>query len=244
MKSIESIISRTIRFLVLPVVLLTVSLVAIAQEGGPAYINVRIVTVKADRIAQWESLQKEATEAMAENGVGFRHIFQRMSGSLDTYVIITPEALVEIPVTENWLAAISGTIVSRSSIRLQVYPDLFTLEEGGNAVPTRYLHTRLRTSAPGRRDDYHEWQRDELIPALREAGVGDVRTLRIALGGNLDTWVRFSFVDDMPGTGGNPVAESMGQQAMQRMIGRGADMVSQSSDYFDLFRSDLSFDAP
>lgn len=219
------------------VVLLAASAVASAQ------VNVRVVTVKADRLAQWESLQKEATEALQANGEGFRHIYQRVQGPLDTYLIIVPEAQANLPVTENWLTAIGGTIVSRSSVRLQNYPDAATLQSGP-AVPTQFMYSRIRTVAAGQSDDYYEWLRDELIPALREANVGDVRTLRVALGGNTRTWITFSYVDALPGSGPNPLAESMGQQAMERMLARGDAMVISSSDYFYQFRPDLSFDAP
>jgi hypothetical protein len=235
--TIEAINNRVIRLVVFMAVL-SASAVASAQ------VNIRVVTVKADRVAQWESLQKEATEAVQANGEGFRHIFQRIQGPLDTYLIITPEAQANIPVTENWFTAVDGTIVSRSSVRLQNFPDAATLQGGGPAVPTEFMHARLRTIAAGRSDDYYEWLRDELIPALREADVGDVRTLRVVLGGNTREWVTYSFVEALPGSGPNPLAESMGQQAMERMLARGDAMVTSYTEYFYRFRPDLSFDAP
>ena len=96
------------------------------------------------------------------------------------------------------------------------------------------MHARLRTVAAGRNQDYREWLRDELIPALREAEAGDVRTGRHAMGSNPRTWALYSFVKGFP----EPALNLDGQ-----MIARGDAMVVSQTDYFYSFREDLSFTA-
>lgn len=216
-----------------------------AQEEGIPGVMARLVSVKPDRVAQWEGLMKERTEALQATGQGFRHVFQRVRGPLSSFVIFTPGGGANVPVTENWVNALNGTVASSELHALQPYGDAFTLDLGGDvSIRGDYMYVRVRTVPPGRSNDYYEWQRDELIPALREANVGDVRTLRIAQGGNINTWLRFSYSDEMPLIGGtNPVAQSMGERQFQQMLARGDAMTSSATDFVYRYRADLSYDA-
>ncbi|NNE35902.1 MAG: hypothetical protein HKN13_11720, partial [Rhodothermales bacterium] len=109
--------------LLVAAVLLAFSVAASGQDGGPEYINVRIVTVKADQATQWVRLQREANQALIAQGEGFRHIFQRMYGPVGTFLVISPDNAGPLPTAEDWGAAVAGSIVSRNVVRLQVYPD-------------------------------------------------------------------------------------------------------------------------
>jgi hypothetical protein len=81
------------------------------------------------------------------------------------------------------------------------------------------------------------------MPALKEANVGDVRVLRVALGGNTNAWITFSFVDGWPPKENNMLAKSMGESAMREMLAEGASMQTSGFDYFYRYRSDLSYTA-
>lgn len=215
-----------------------------AQEDAVATITARLVTVKGDRVAQWESLQRERTLALRARGIGFRHVFRSLRGTTLTYLIITPGTRSNVPVTRNWVTAVNGMIVSGQVSTLRAYPELGTNTSGSTAITTDFVRIRIRTVPPGRSNDYYEWQRDELVPALQTAGIGDTRVARIALGGNTNTWMRFGFIDSLPTLSGpNILAESMGVEEAQQMLDRGNALTSNATDVIYSYRADLSYDA-
>ena len=241
---------KLIRLMTIGVLLISAPTMMLAQDeepAGPRYINIRIQTVKPDRVAQWESLRKEMSENMQEGGQAFYHVYQRQRGPLATYLIVSPATAIgepgaaieeppAVPVSENWLNAMWGTLDSQSLITLRTYPELATLQTG--SVPSHpganFMHVRIRTAAAGRNADFREWLRDELVPALRAAGAGDVRIGRTVLGGSPQTWGIFSFVEGWP------------ESALEldpSMLARGNAMITTQIDYFYSFREDLSFTA-
>ncbi len=229
---------KYLRLLILAVPLIAASTMILAQDEEPAYINLRVVTVKPDQLAQWESIMKERSEVVKEAGQAFFHIFARQRGPLDTYLIITPGTIIGgpptgVPGSESWVAALRNTLVSQSLNTLRSYPN--TNDSGSVHPGANFMHARLRTVAAGRNQDYEAWLTDELVPALREAEVGDVRVLRSVLGGSPRTWVTLSFVDGWPPTGDNDLDD--------RMLAKGDAMVVAQTDYFYAFREDLSFTA-
>jgi len=244
---------RSSRLFSVGALLALVSTCVVAQQTGPAYINARIVTVKADSVSQWEGLIEERSSFRRAQGQSFYHVYQRLRGPLHTYLIITPAAdigpqLAGAPPTpldvQNWATALNSTIASESVTTLQTYPDAHTLQTESLAPPTDFMHVRLRVAAPGRSQEYYEWQANELIPALRAADVGDVRVSRVALGGNIRSWIRFSFVNGWPGDGADRLAASMGERPAERMLARGEAMTAgASTDYFYRLRPEMSFTA-
>jgi hypothetical protein len=216
-----------------------------AQDDGPGYINFRIQTVKHDRTMEWEALRKEMMEANRRVGRAFYHVFQRRRGPANAFLIVTPEAglgesappfesLPEPDIRESWFRAIDTTLDSQLVLTLQSYPDLWTLQDGPSHPSEEFLHIRIRTATPGRSADLEEWLRDDLIPELRRAEVGDVRVLRVVLGENPRTWVTASFVPGWP----EPQAD-----VNQRMLNKGDSLAATRIDYFYEFREDLSYTA-
>ena len=147
-----------------------------------------------------------------------------------------------MPFTDNWVAAVLDATASPSLYTLQAYPELRT-SSPDTISPTAFGYERIRTVPPDRANDYYGWQRDELFPALRDAGVRDVRTARIAFSGNSNTWLRLAFIDDFPivNSGQNLLAESMGAQQAQDVLNRGRAMTSSKTDILYSFRTDLSY---
>lgn len=216
------------------------------EAAEPSYINFRIQTVKPGRIPEWERIRKERTEAARKAGRPYYHVYQRVRGPSDTFLIVSPEEGIGEPGghidiqpaldrQNSWFNAIAGTLDSQLVLSLQFYPDLRTIPDGPVHPSAKFLHLRIRTAAAGRSGDFEKWLRDDLIPDLREADVGDVRVARVVLGGNPRTWVTASFVDGWPYSNENPVSP--------RMLARGDTMVATRNDYFYEFRDDLSFTA-
>jgi len=64
-------VMKYLRLLILAVPLIAASTMILAQDEEPAYINLRVVTVKPDQLAQWESIMKERSEVVKEAGQAF-----------------------------------------------------------------------------------------------------------------------------------------------------------------------------
>jgi hypothetical protein len=238
-------IAALIRLTTIALLLTIPTTPAWAQDEGPGYINFRIQTVKNDRTFEWEALRKEMMEANKKAGRAFYHVYQRQRGPTTTFLIVSPEqglgeqappfeALPELNVPESWFRAIDTTLDGQLVLTLQSYPDLSTLQDGPTHPSEKFLHIRVRTAVAGRSDDFHKWLRDDLIPGLRKADVGDVRVARVILGGSPRTWVTASFVPGWP----EPQAD-----VDQRMLAKGDALAATRTDYFYEFREDLSFTA-
>ena len=216
-----------------------------AQDQTGNSIFVRYHHVDRERLAQWEGLMVERMESLRATEQGFRHVFEQVHGQLDTYVIITPYDGPNFAVSTNWVNSLNAVLVDSELQVQRAYLDAFTLELGEDvAVPADFMYARFRTVAPARSNDYYEWQRDELIPAMRSAGVGDTRTLRIVQGGNINTWIRYSYLNDLPVLSDeNAVAAAMGERQYQQMMAEGDAMVTEAVDIVYRYRPDLSYDA-
>ena len=118
---------KFIGLMTIVVLLISAPTIVLAQDEGPGYVDIRILTVKPDQVGQWESLIKERSEAVQEGGWAFYHVYQRVRGPLNTYLSVRPFGAVgepgraiderpTVPVSENWLTALLGTLVSNGGI--------------------------------------------------------------------------------------------------------------------------------
>lgn len=214
------------------------------DASAPIYLNFRIQHVRGDRVAEWEQLRKEMRDLARQGGRTYYHVYERVRGPTTIFLLVTAEQGIGKPaadvnlapeweVPESWFSAIQDTLISQHVLSLRYYPELRTIEDGATHPPTKFLHMRIRTAAPGRGDDFEKWLRQDLVPALRRAELGDVRNARVVLGGNPRTWVTASFVDGWP--------YSPDYTVDQRMLAKGDALVADRKDYFYEFREDLSF---
>jgi hypothetical protein len=206
----------------------------------PYHRTARIHVVKRDQIAAWESLMKERRVAEEAAGRIGRHVFQRMYGETSTFLILLTyaENPPEIDLSPTWGTRLASTIDSASLMLIEMYREHEVNLERWLTKSTDLLYVRLRTTAAGRTQDYHDWQTEKLYPMLKEGGE-TVRGGRLVLGGNTRTWVRFAIVDSFSSLGEpNPVLES---RQFQRMYAEGEEMIVNSVDYLYQYRADLSF---
>ena len=238
-------LARSIGLLTIGLLLATAPTMALAQEdAGPAWVNFRIHTVKPDQTAAWESLMKERRDAEEAAGTPFRRVFQRVRGPQSTYLILHLDGAVgqtdlpAVDISPTWGTRLNSTLASSTLLTVQMPPELTANEEGWLARDTDLLRVRIRTNAPGRTQDYYDWQANQLIPALSEAGVS-IRTGRVSLGASDRTWVRLTAVGDWASvTETNPAFES---PEFQRMIAAGDTMIVATEDLMYQYRADLSF---
>jgi hypothetical protein len=216
-----------------------------AQVDGPGRITARLVDVKGDSVAAFEAAIADVAEAQRAGGRPFFHVYERLRGDLPTFTIIASDGayneLAPVELNDGLVDRLQHSTNGSTLVSLAIFPELgiqpASLEPSGE-----FMTVRVRTVAPSNRQAYFDWHRDELTPALREAGVTDLRSGRITLGGNTNTFVRFGFADQIVG-GGPDIAGTIGQQRLDRILAREASLLVSSEDFVYRFREDLSFTA-
>lgn len=226
---------------------LVVPFAGMAQDDGPGRIQVRLVTVKPDGVAGFEAAVKEVAATQQAAGRPFFHVYQRVRGDLDGYTIITVDGayqnLPPAPLDAAVIDRLQHNEDSTTLISLAVFPEL-GIDSGSLEPSAEFLRVRVRTVAPADADAYFAWHRDELTPALREAGLTDLRSGRVTLGGNTNTFVRYTYTDDLAGgVSGLDIPGTVGQREFDRIIAREAELLTVSEDYVYRYREDLSFTA-
>jgi hypothetical protein len=222
--------------------LLLAPLALFAQDEGPGRILVRIVDVKGDGVAAFEAAIADVAEAQRAAGRPYFHVYERLRGDVPGFTVITADgAYTELPPLElddGLVDRIQHATNGSTLLSIAIFPAL-SIDANSLAPTGEFLTVRLRTVAPSNRQAYVDWQRDELVPALRDAGTTDHRAGRITLGGNTNTFVRYSFTDAM--VGGQNIGAAIGQERWDRILTREAALLVASEDLVYRFREDLSF---
>jgi len=225
--------------------LLMTPLMLSAQETEPTRWTLRIVTIKPDSAAAFEAALKDVATIQQEAGRLLFHVYERVRGDLDTYTIITQDTAF----TDQPPAPLGSELVDRLG-HAEDHTTLLSvgfyaaLGITGDSLypPGEYMRVRVRTVSPANADDYFAWHRDQLTPALSEAGMNDLRAGRVMLGGNNNTFFRYTYSDAIDGAvDGLDIPGTVGQREFDRIIAREAELLSNSVDYVLRFREDLSF---
>jgi hypothetical protein len=240
--------------LLLAIVLLLPAIAVAQNDEGPQYLAVRTVTVTAEGSATWVEQQRQLAEVHKERGDPTRHIWQEVTGDIDTFHIVTfPEnfaARDDAPgggppmgdAQAEWVAKIGPTVASRNTVVLRRYPQHTIANAEGSEPGLSTL--RYTTIAPGKSGAFNAWIGEKLVPALKKGGAEGVRFNRIVFGGNTDVWVssnslpNFATLDE-PG----PLANLSDEERAALFEGWG-EMVWESDVRLVRFRDDLSHTTP
>lgn len=224
----------------------------LAQSEAPAWLNVRVVQVKTDRVGEWVELQQQLAEAMRGVGGPGRIVLQEARGNPNTFHIVAPVAALGQnddpaapplpgPAWENWVSRVVDCIASVQVLTVRDYPELAIPPAQGSEPNLTML--RFRQIAAGANDDYYEWLETNLVPALRDAGVEGYTIGRVYAGGDPGTWVSGSAINnwaelDQPGPFAN-----LSEREADRIFGPGAALVRQQENIVVQYRADLSVDS-
>jgi len=211
-----------------------------AQENGTGYIQLRFMEVKPDSIAQFEAAIADIKDAYQAAGHPFFHIYQSVRGGVG-YVEITADPLMnEVPriqLPPALLNRVTQTLSSMRLVTLAIYPDLGTQGSGSLEPSGEFMTVRVRTTSPQNQQAYYDWHAKEFTPALRAAGWTDVRMGRVIAGGNINTFVKFTYSDEIPPNNG----EILARMDIGNLIAREQQLSVTEEDYIDRFRADMSF---
>lgn len=244
--------SRRIASCVLFACTAMIAATGLAQNAPTGWNDVRVITVKPDRIAEFEDLLAELNGAMVEAGRPGMGVFQVVHGEQNTYHIQAqlgslsefdnPPAPPMAPAEGVALfSRLVSTVQSQRRSLVRIDPTNWLVPgEGQQADLSGLWVLRRETVLPGRNSDYLEWFRDDLIPALRDAGVPLLINNRIVYGDNGRTWVSARPVGNWAALDGpGLLRESMGAEAAERLIRRGDAMIEHTEAMIMRQRGDL-----
>lgn len=232
------------------VVALVLPLTSSAQEGenqGPAFLQVRTVSLNADGIGTWEGLQKQLAEANTAAEAARRDVWEEVRGDLDTYHIVSfPENMAELDEPgENalgdgmgdWVASIVPTVSDRSQTIMRQHRNL-SIPIAEDYEPNLLVLTYTRIRA-GRGGDYHDWLENKLKPALEAAGRTGVYFSHMAHGASTNICVSGTHIQNWAALDRRRLADLSAEERAALFDGVG-DMVADSERRILQFRADLS----
>ena len=223
---------------------------ALAQDDEPGWVNVRVIEVKPDRVAEWEQLQQQRNEAIKKAGLTGREIWKVVRGDVDTYHIVTrvsklggndepPPDPLGVAGFQQWVSRINQCVGDRQVLTLRRRPALSIPAKEGRKPNLAIL--RLRTTGPGQGQAYAAHLRDDLIPALKKAKFDGLYVSQVFAGDSPRTWAVFALVDnwaafDEP----SPLIKTLGQEETLKLIQKGGKLIERSETLLLQYRADLS----
>ena len=222
-----------------------------AQSDPPKWINVRVIQVKANRVAEWEGLQKRFNEALKTTSSPGRDFWQVIRGQLNTYHIVTevpnlgqndqtaPNGM-EPAEWAQWQDRVADCVGDRQVLTLRNYGELSIPPAQGRKP--KFLVLSMQTNGDGQFRAYYNHLKDNVVPALKKGGVNGRWVSRVFLGDDSRTWATASLVDkweDFEGPG--PLTKSVGAEEAAKIRSKGTGMITSARRIFLTYREDLSF---
>ncbi len=220
-----------------------------AQDDERTYIQVRSVKVKGGMGAEFVDLQKQLAEAMKADDRPGRNVWQEIRGDLGTFHFVTTldkfgdmDTPFDPPMDDeawtNWVAGISNATDWSTRTIIRTHPEFATAS--GDGRETNLLYLRFRTVGPGMMDDYHDWVKNELSPALKKGGA-DVTFSHVVLGGNNRTWISGTYLDNWAAMDGPGPLAYMSEDEVDSLLEPANAMVVESENRLLRYRADLSY---
>jgi len=212
-----------------------------SQEQAPGLLDVRIVTVKPNRIAEWVELQHELNAAREEAGLSAREFWQVEIGDLDTFHIFTPIARLgegeqPMPPAEaaQWSARVNDTLVSRRNMVLRIHPASIPRVEGKQYD---FAVVRTRVAAKEHMTDLVNWYGQKWFPFHREQGSEAMLLTQILYAGDGRTLYSVDLAEDWDAVNAPP---SLPPEETRAFLAEGALYVEHASQILLRRRHDLS----
>ena len=242
--------------------ILTLSLLptlGLAQQPGAApgttRYQVTVVRIKPDMIDEWIDLQKnEVIPALKKGGVTQRTVMQTAIGNSFEYTILTPYpsfAALDGPAVQVRALGAEGAARLGAKIRKCVdvqrtylinrVDDLAIPQ--GNAIASR---TTVSRPAPGKTQDYLNYIRTDLLPAMKKAKAeGKIAGYTVstrgvgAAAGEMTTTTYYNKFADLDA--GNPLIQVLGAAAAAPITAKGAALATTVQVVIRRRVADLSF---
>jgi len=217
-----------------------VSVAARAQAPTPTpWLDVAIVQVKGGMAPDFEDRVKELQAARKAAGMPVMQVFNVVRGHPNEYHLVTPvQSLAQAnsapepmgpAARATWLSRITVTTDSVRFFYAMNYPQ-HTVQGPQGAPRPELLLLRTTRVVSGKEAEYEKWITKEYMPAFRATNPLGHTMSRGMFGDNVANFYHAVPVANWGAfDAGDPVAKSLGQERMDRMI-KGLDGIVESSE--------------
>jgi hypothetical protein len=220
----------------------------VAQDNERTFIQVRTVHVKGGMVPRFVELQKELGDALKAADRPGRDVWQEIRGDLGTFHFVTGlenfaanDEPFDPPMDDDawaeWVAGITNATDSSTRMVMRTHPEFSTSSDPD--AQRNFAFLRYRTVGQGMMDDYHEWVKNSLSPALKKGGA-NVNFSHITIGGNNRTWISATFLTNWAQMDGEGPLSHMSAEEIDALLGPADEMVVKSENRLLRFRADLS----
>ncbi|MCU0248430.1 MAG: hypothetical protein MUC42_17810 [Bryobacter sp.] len=216
--------------------LLAATAFAQAPAGNEMY-RVTTSKVKIGMNADYEAIAKETSAAFKQGGAPWRHVWTTsLFGDVGTYITVTPiskfaefdqpsplvKAMGEAKY-QQYVARVGRCLESVNYKAVQFRKDLSLISDRATAPTVAMVATAI--VATGKDEAYEAVIKNEIVPALRKAGVKDAWVHRTMFGGNTNEYTVVILQDKWAELdAGSPLLRALGPEGLRALRAKLAGM--------------------
>ena len=219
-----------------------------AQPAPPPWVQLHVVQVRPDMVAEFMSVQKEFSERAKEAGTPFRAVLQAAQlGDTWKFLIATPmESLAELDATPEADAEFTtlvdrvlNCVVSRQSYAVRPIAEASKGLAAGETP--KLMVTEFVRVAPGRGPEYLALLKSDILPHFDTANVPYI-TGQLGLGGR-PGYIHFFYEDNFAEINkGSPVSRALGREGAEKANAKMAGIVTDLEIWVSRYLPEVSYD--
>ena len=220
------------------------------------WTSITIVHVKPDMVTDFEDFVKnEAIPMQKKSGLKWRSTFQTaFFGESYEYVIATPiESFGQYDGGQSPAMRVLGQegaraygakqrkfVVSSHTYATLDRPDLSF--QGTMTGPPKLGVVNIVQVTPGRAQEFESLIKNDVMPALKKAGVPGYFVSQTVFGGNINEYVSVTLYDSMADIGkGSPLVRVWGQEGFNKFVQKTVGVIVHQERLVTRYNPDLSF---
>ncbi len=227
-----------------------------AEMTPPPFISITVVSVKPDKIAEFQDFMKSTTNpALKKGGLKWRAVWQSTAAAGDAfeYVLVAPvnsfaefdgasalEKALGAQGFAAWQAKAGSLVTSVHRYITRPRPDLSF--EGKRSGPPKLAVVTMVHAAPNRNNDLENYIKNDFLPVMKQANV-TYQVSQTIFGGNANTYVALALRESFAELDkGSPVTQTLGAEGAQKLADKlPAGTVTHVERSIARFVTELSF---
>jgi len=224
------------------------------QPSAPQqWSSIAIVHVRPDMVTEYEDfVKKEAIPAQKKAGVKWRNTWQTANfGEGFEYVIATPiedfaqydgqSAVAKALGPEGMRAYTAKQRKYITSVHTYAVVDRPDLSYQGQMGEPKLGVVTITHVVPGHIQEFENIVKNDVVPAMKKAGVPGFFVSQTIFGGNANEYVSVTLYNSCGDIGkGSPMIRSMGQEWVNKLLQKGAGIIAQQERVVARYNADLS----
>ena len=229
-----------------------------APAKPPEWLNVQVVRVKPEMLTEWQDLQRNETiPGLKKGGLTWRAAWQTaVFGESYEYVLVSQiEKFAQFDGTSPLEKALGAEglraygaklrrlINSSHTYAIMGRPDL-SYEKEMTGPPKMALITSSHV-VPGRNLQFESLIKNEVVPAMKKAGVGGFWMNQTVFGGDVHEYVSLVIFDNFADLDkGLPLVRALGQAGANALLQKISGLVAHQERSVSRYVADLSIEPP